>query len=185
MNSTLIHTILKKLIMPFLKCLTLLSLPRLKRTYFKSIWLDTIKNLKSALAQQQSTALTVFVVYDLSGRDYSLANLVTNLDSIAACRDSEKYYLDGHAYLIQKFGILLHVAMYLDIGHAFWLGWDDNRKKADKVYAKIIISDTFYCIKPLSESDGTSDTSASRNGYEASSRRRLMVPKKYFEQGPF
>jgi len=56
--------------------------------------------------------------------------------------------------------------MYLDIGHAFWLGWDDNRKKADKVYAKIIISDTFYCIKPLSESDGTSDTSAVRyDGY--------------------
>ncbi|KAG4083872.1 putative cellulase [Neocallimastix lanati (nom. inval.)] len=166
------------------------------KTYSNAIWLDTIKNmnewleknLKGALAQQTGSkkVLTVFVVYDLPGRDChalasngellandgdltrykseyidvieghlktyksqpvvlivepdSLANLVTNLDSTPACRDSEKYYLDGHAYLIKKFGVLPHVAMYLDIGHAFWLGWDDNREKAGKVYAKVISS---------------------------------------------
>nr|AAL01212.1 cellobiohydrolase II-like cellulase CelI [Orpinomyces sp. PC-2] len=167
------------------------------KTYSNAIWLDTIKNmhqwletnLKGALQQQEFTGskvLTVFVVYDLPGRDChalasngellandsdaqrykteyidvieeklkyyksqpvvlivepdSLANLVTNLDSTPACRDSEKYYLDGHAYLIQKLGVLPHVAMYLDIGHAFWLGWDDNREKAGKVYSKVISS---------------------------------------------
>eukprot|EP00833_Pecoramyces_ruminatium_P018779 jgi/Orpsp1_1/1192811/evm.model.d7180000096050.1 len=166
------------------------------KTYSNAIWLDTIKNmnewleknLKGALSQQTGSkkVLTVFVVYDLPGRDChalasngellandsdmerykseyidviekhlktyksqpvvlivepdSLANLVTNLDSTPACRDSEKYYTDGHAYLIQKFGVLPHVAMYLDIGHAFWLGWDDNREKAGKVYAKVISS---------------------------------------------
>ncbi|KAG4108182.1 glycoside hydrolase family 6 protein [Neocallimastix lanati (nom. inval.)] len=167
------------------------------KTYSNAIWLDTIKNmqswlesnLKGALAEHNSTGkdiLTVFVVYDLPGRDChalasngellansgdmerykseyiyvieghlkeynsqpvvlivepdSLANLVTNLESTPACRDSEKYYLDGHAYLIQKLGVLPHVAMYLDIGHAFWLGWDDNREKAGKVYAKVISS---------------------------------------------
>jgi len=166
------------------------------KTYSNAIWLDTIKNmqswletnLKGALAQQTGSkkVLTVFVVYDLPGRDChalasngellandgdlarykseyidvieghlktyksqpvvlivepdSLANLVTNLESTPACRDSEKYYLEGHAYLIKKFGILPHVAMYLDIGHAFWLGWDDNREKAGKVYAKVISS---------------------------------------------
>jgi cellulose 1,4-beta-cellobiosidase len=167
------------------------------KTYSNAIWLDNIKNMQSwlepnlqgALAQQQSSGsnvLTVFVVYDLPGRDChamasngellandsdlarykseyidvieekleyyksqpvvliiepdSLANLVTNLDSTAACRDSEKYYLDGHAYLLKKFGVLPHVAMYLDIGHAFWLGWDDNREKAAKVYSKVISS---------------------------------------------
>jgi len=165
--------------------------------YSNAIWLDTIKNmetwlernLKEALAQQNSeggTVLTVFVVYDLPGRDChalasngellandgdmerykteyidvieghlkkyisqpvvliiepdSLANLVTNLESTPACADSEKYYLDAHAYLIKKFGVLKHVAMYLDIGHAFWLGWDDNREKAAKVYSKVISS---------------------------------------------
>nr|AEX92714.1 putative cellulase [Neocallimastix patriciarum] len=167
------------------------------KTFSNAIWLDTIKNMQSwletnlqgAQSQHQSSGkdiLTVFVVYDLPGRDChalasngellandgdlarykseyidvieghlkkyntqpvvlivepdSLANLVTNLESTPACADSEKYYLEGHAYLIKKFGVLPHVAMYLDIGHAFWLGWDDNREKAGKVYAKVISS---------------------------------------------
>jgi cellulose 1,4-beta-cellobiosidase len=48
--------------------------------------------------------------------------------------------MDGHAYLLKKFGVLDHVSMYLDIGHAFWLGWDDNREKAAKLYKKVIDS---------------------------------------------
>ncbi|KAG4091709.1 glycoside hydrolase family 6 protein [Neocallimastix lanati (nom. inval.)] len=176
---------------------SLISKAEKMKTFSNAIWLDTIKNmqswlepnLKGALAQQKSAGkevLTVFVVYDLPGRDChalasngellanegdwarykseyidvieeklrtyksqpvvlivepdSLANMVTNLDSTPACRDSERYYMDGHAYLIQKFGVLPHVAMYLDIGHAFWLGWDDNRQKAGKVYSKVIQS---------------------------------------------
>jgi len=167
------------------------------KTYSNAIWLDTIQNmntwlesnLKEALAQQNASGkkiLTVFVVYDLPGRDChalasngellandadaerykseyidvidghlkkyksqpvvliiepdSLANMVTNLENTAACRDSEKYYMDGHAYLLKKFGQYSNVAMYLDIGHAFWLGWDDNREKAAKVYSKVIQS---------------------------------------------
>jgi len=167
------------------------------KEYSNAIWLDNIenmnnwleRNLKDALAEQNAgseTVLTVFVVYDLPGRDChalasngellandgdmerykteyidvideklatyksqpivlviepdSLANLVTNLETTPACADSEKYYLDAHAYLIQKFGSYPHVAMYLDIGHAFWLGWDDNRQGAAKVYSKVIKS---------------------------------------------
>ncbi|ORX77523.1 putative cellulase [Anaeromyces robustus] len=167
------------------------------KTYSNAIWLDNIKNmqswlepnLKGALSQHQSTGkdvLTVFVVYDLPGRDChalasngellandsdaqrykteyidvieshlkkytaqpvvliiepdSLANMVTNIENTPACAESETYYYDGHAYLLKKFGVLDHVAMYLDIGHAFWLGWDDNREKATKVYKKVIDS---------------------------------------------
>ncbi|ORX57759.1 cellulosomal glycoside hydrolase family 6 exoglucanase Cel6A [Piromyces finnis] len=167
------------------------------KEYSNAIWLDNIenmqnwleRNLKSALAEQNATGqtvLTVFVVYDLPGRDChalasngellandadaarykseyidvieeklktyisqpvvliiepdSLANMVTNIESTPACAKSEKYYYDGHAYLIKKFGVLPHVSMYLDIGHAFWLGWDDNREKAGKVYSKVISS---------------------------------------------
>ena len=166
------------------------------KEYSNAIWLDTIEhmnnwlliNLKTALAEQNATGktvLTVFVVYDLPGRDChamasngellandsdfnrykteyidvieshlkkyksqpvvliiepdSLANMVTNL-STSACASSKKYYYDGHAYLIKKLGVLPHVAMYLDIGHAFWLGWDENREKATKVYADVIKS---------------------------------------------
>jgi len=167
------------------------------KEYSNAIWLDTIdnmntwleKNLKTALAEQNATGqtvLTVFVVYDLPGRDChalasngellandsdfarykseyidviksklstyksqpvvlivepdSLANMVTNLDTTPACRDSETYYKDGHTYLIKNLGQLPHVAMYLDIGHAFWLGWDENRQKAGQVYSQVISS---------------------------------------------
>ena len=167
------------------------------KEYSNAIWLDNMenmhswleRNLKAALAEQNQTGqtvLTVFVVYDLPGRDChalasngellandadyerykseyidiiaghlatyksqpvvliiepdSLANMVTNIESTPACAKSEKYYMDGHAYLIKKLGQFPHVAMYLDIGHAFWLGWDDNRQKAGKVYSKVIQS---------------------------------------------
>ncbi|ORX77524.1 putative cellulase [Anaeromyces robustus] len=166
------------------------------KTYPNAIWLDNIKNMQSwlqpnlekALAQQSGSkkVLTVFVVYDLPGRDChamasngellandsdaqrykteyidvieeqlkkyksqpivliiepdSLANMVTNIETTPACAESQDYYFDGHAYLLKKFGVLQHVAMYLDIGHAFWLGWDDNREKAAKVYKKVIDS---------------------------------------------
>jgi cellulose 1,4-beta-cellobiosidase len=167
------------------------------KTYSNAIWLDNIKNMQSwlepnlqgALSQHQSTGkdiLTVFVVYDLPGRDChalasngellandsdmerykseyidvieeklkaytaqpvvliiepdSLANMVTNIETTPACAASQDYYYNGHAYLLKKFGVLDHVAMYLDIGHAFWLGWDDNREKATKVYSKVIDS---------------------------------------------
>ena len=167
------------------------------KTYSNAIWLDNIKNmqswlepnLKGALSQQNSggtPVLTVFVVYDLPGRDChalasngellandsdmerykseyidvieghlktyksqpvvlviepdSLANMVTNIESTPACADSQTYYYDGHAYLLKKLGVFPNVALYLDIGHAFWLGWDDNREKAAKVYSKVIQS---------------------------------------------
>eukprot|EP00833_Pecoramyces_ruminatium_P003449 jgi/Orpsp1_1/1177481/evm.model.c7180000061604.1 len=149
-------------------------------------WLEP--NLKNALSQQTGSkkVLTVFVVYDLPGRDChalasngellanesdmqrykteyidviekhlqtyksqpvvliiepdSLANMVTNIETTPACAASQDYYYGGHAYLLKKFGVLPHVAMYLDIGHAFWLGWDDNREKAGQVYKKVIQS---------------------------------------------
>jgi cellulose 1,4-beta-cellobiosidase len=167
------------------------------KTYSNAIWLDTIKNMQSwlesnlqgAQSQHQSSGkdiLTVFVVYDLPGRDChalasngellandgdlarykseyidvieghlktyksqpvvlivepnSLTNLVTNLESTPACSDSEKYYREGNAYLIKKFGVLPHVALYLDIGHAYLLGWDDTREKAARLYHDVIRS---------------------------------------------
>ncbi|KAG4088894.1 glycoside hydrolase family 6 protein [Neocallimastix lanati (nom. inval.)] len=167
------------------------------KEFSNAIWLDSIKNmnellessLNGALAQQESgykKVLTVFVVYNLPGRDChalasngellandadfdrykseyidvieghlktyksqpvvlivepnSLTNLVTNLESTPACSDSEKYYREGNAYLIKKFGVLPHVALYLDIGHAYLLGWDDTREKAARLYHDVIRS---------------------------------------------
>jgi len=70
----------------------------------------------------------------------SLASLVSFKETTPSCMEAEKYYLDGHSYLIKKFGVLEHVSMYLDIGHAYWLGWDDTREIAAKLYANVINS---------------------------------------------
>jgi len=167
------------------------------KNYANAIWLDSIDNmnnwleinLKGALLQQQSfnkNVLTVFVLYDLPGRNChalvsagelvtndsdmerykteyidviestlkkynnqvvvliiepnSLVNMVFNVETTPACADAEKYYMDGHAYLIKKLGVLPHVAMYIDVGHAFWLGWDDYREKAVKMFYYVIKS---------------------------------------------
>jgi len=54
----------------------------------------------------------------------SLANLVTNL-SVAKCSNAEAAYLQCVTYAIQQLN-LPNVALYLDAGHAGWLGWSAN-----------------------------------------------------------
>ncbi|ORX83260.1 glycosyl hydrolase family 6 exoglucanase [Anaeromyces robustus] len=70
----------------------------------------------------------------------SLPSIATFKKSTPACADTEKYYLEGHSYLIKKLGVLPNVFLYLDVGHAFWLGWDDLREETAKLYAKVIQS---------------------------------------------
>ncbi|KAL6595364.1 putative cellulase [Neocallimastix sp. 'constans'] len=107
------------------------------KTFSNAIWLDSIKNM------ERSFLLNKFLLSDyidayksqpvvLIVESDSIATMVTNLDSTPACCDLERYYIDGHGYIIQKFGILPHVAMYLGILDTFFcLGWDDNRQKAE------------------------------------------------------
>jgi len=181
------------------------------KDFSNAIWLDSIKNmnewfensLKGAKAQKQQTGkevLSVFVLYNLPGRDChalisngelltndddfnrykteyidvieehlktyknqpvvlivepdSLTNLVNNLETTPACVDSEKYYLEGHAYLIKKFGVLPHVSMYLDIGNAYELGWDDTREKAAQIYAGVIKSGAPGIVRGFADNIG-------------------------------
>lgn len=54
----------------------------------------------------------------------SLANLVTNLN-VAKCANAEAAYKECVTYAIQQLN-LPNVSMYLDAGHAGWLGWSAN-----------------------------------------------------------
>jgi cellulose 1,4-beta-cellobiosidase len=54
----------------------------------------------------------------------SLANLVTNL-SVPKCANAEAAYLQCVTFAIQQLN-LPNVSMYLDAGHAGWLGWAAN-----------------------------------------------------------
>ncbi|KAF2627077.1 glycoside hydrolase family 6 protein [Macroventuria anomochaeta] len=65
----------------------------------------------------------------------SLANMVTNM-GVQKCSRAAPYYRDLTAYALRKLN-LANVDMYLDGGHAGWLGWDANIGPAAKLFAEV------------------------------------------------
>lgn len=65
----------------------------------------------------------------------SLANLVTNL-SVQECAEAESAYLECVTYAMEQLN-LANVAMYLDAGHAGWLGWAANIGPAADLFATL------------------------------------------------
>ncbi|KAL3455759.1 1,4-beta-D-glucan cellobiohydrolase C, partial [Aspergillus heterothallicus] len=65
----------------------------------------------------------------------SLANLVTNLN-VAKCANAQSAYLECTNYAVTQLN-LPNVAMYLDAGHAGWLGWPANLQPAANLYAGV------------------------------------------------
>ncbi|KAH6974438.1 1, 4-beta cellobiohydrolase [Ilyonectria sp. MPI-CAGE-AT-0026] len=65
----------------------------------------------------------------------SLANLVTNMN-VAKCSKAHDAYLTLTNYAVTTLN-LPNVAMYLDAGHAGWLGWPANQGPAAQLYAGI------------------------------------------------
>lgn len=65
----------------------------------------------------------------------SLANLVTNL-SVQKCANAQTAYKQCVTYAIQKLN-LPNVAMYLDAGHAGWLGWSANIGPAAQLFGSL------------------------------------------------
>ncbi|KAJ5683376.1 hypothetical protein N7462_006541 [Penicillium macrosclerotiorum] len=65
----------------------------------------------------------------------SLANLVTNLN-VAKCANAQAAYLEGINYALIQLN-LPNVAMYLDAGHAGWLGWSANLQPAATLFANV------------------------------------------------
>lgn len=68
----------------------------------------------------------------------SLANLVTNLN-VAKCANAQTAYLECVTYAIQQLN-LPNVSMYLDAGHAGWLGWPANIGPAATLFANLYSS---------------------------------------------
>ncbi|KXX74022.1 Exoglucanase-6A [Madurella mycetomatis] len=65
----------------------------------------------------------------------SLANMVTNMN-VEKCRNAEPYYKELTIYALQQLD-LPNVAMYLDAGHAGWLGWPANIGPSADLFAGI------------------------------------------------
>ncbi|KAJ5489331.1 1-4-beta-D-glucan cellobiohydrolase C [Penicillium diatomitis] len=65
----------------------------------------------------------------------SLANLVTNMN-VAKCANAHDAYLECVNYALKQLN-LPNVSMYLDAGHAGWLGWPANLGPAATLFAKV------------------------------------------------
>lgn len=65
----------------------------------------------------------------------SLANLITNMN-VAKCSGAHDAYLECTNYAVKQLN-LPNVAMYLDAGHAGWLGWDANLPPAVELFAGV------------------------------------------------
>lgn len=65
----------------------------------------------------------------------SLANLVTNLN-VAECSAAEAAYKQCIEYAISTLN-LPNVSMYLDAGHAGWLGWSANIGPAATLFGQV------------------------------------------------
>lgn len=68
----------------------------------------------------------------------SLANLVTNLN-VTKCTNAESAYKTLVTYAIEKLN-LPNVAMYLDAGHAGWLGWTGNITPAARFFGTLYVN---------------------------------------------
>ncbi|KAI0117944.1 1, 4-beta cellobiohydrolase [Nemania sp. FL0031] len=65
----------------------------------------------------------------------SLANLITNLN-VAKCSNAQAAYLECTNYAIKALN-LPNVSMYLDAGHAGWLGWPANIGPAAQLFGQV------------------------------------------------
>ncbi|KAK7040923.1 hypothetical protein VNI00_009519 [Paramarasmius palmivorus] len=65
----------------------------------------------------------------------SLPNLVTNLD-VPKCQTAEPVYKTLIPYALEQLNTA-GVYMYLDAGHAGWLGWPDNLEPAAELYQQV------------------------------------------------
>jgi cellulose 1,4-beta-cellobiosidase len=66
----------------------------------------------------------------------SLANLATNAN-VAKCAESDALYRRSIAYAVSALA-LPNTALYLDAGHAGWLGWDANRAKIAGIFRDVL-----------------------------------------------
>ncbi|HEY4013966.1 MAG TPA: glycoside hydrolase family 6 protein [Polyangiaceae bacterium] len=91
---------------------------------------EFIDPIAAAIHAHPKTRVVVFVEPD------SLANIATNL-KVPACAQAEHAYRASIAYAIRTLA-LPNASIYVDAGHAGWLGWNGNRVAIAKVFAEVL-----------------------------------------------
>ena len=88
-----------------------------------------IDSIAAIIKKHPNTQIALLIEPD------SLANLVTNLN-VAKCAGAQDAYKTGVTYAMQQLNFK-NVAMYLDAGHAGWLGWSANIGPAAQLFGSL------------------------------------------------
>nr|CDF76448.1 glycoside hydrolase 6 [Evansstolkia leycettana] len=88
-----------------------------------------IDSIRALLVQYSNVHVILVIEPD------SLANLVTNLN-VQKCANAQSAYLECINYALTQLN-LKNVAMYIDAGHAGWLGWPANLSPAAQLFASV------------------------------------------------
>lgn len=96
-------------------------------------YINYINGLADAIQGQPDVRVVAIIEPD------SLANLVTNLQQFPKCANAEQTYLNATVYALQKLN-MPNVFMYLDAGHAGWLGWPNNLAPAAQLFSQVYTS---------------------------------------------
>lgn len=108
----------------------------------------------------------------------SLANLVTNL-SVAKCSGAQAAYLECTQYALRTLN-LPNVAMYLDAGHAGWLGWPANITPAADMFARLYTDSG----RPASVR-GLATNVANYNAWSLSSAPSYTTPNANYDESKY
>jgi cellulose 1,4-beta-cellobiosidase len=91
---------------------------------------EVVDPLAAALRAHAGQRVAVVIEPD------SLANLVTNAN-VEKCAKSDALYRGAIAYAVSALA-MPHVSLYLDAGHAGWLGWDPHRAKVAAIFKDVL-----------------------------------------------
>ncbi|EHA57773.1 1,4-beta-D-glucan cellobiohydrolase cel6a [Pyricularia oryzae] len=105
----------------------------------------------------------------------SLANMVTNM-GVPKCAGAKDAYLECTIYAVKQLN-LPHVAMYLDGGHAGWLGWPANLQPAADLFGKLYAD----AGKP-SQLRGMATNVANYNAWDLTTAPSYTTPNPNFDE---
>lgn len=105
----------------------------------------------------------------------SVANLVTNLN-VPKCAAAADAYKECTVYALRQLN-LPHVALYMDAGHAGWLGWPANLGPAATLYASLYTT----AGKPAS-ARGLATNVSNYNGWNLTSAPSYTTPNANYDE---
>ncbi|KAM7187997.1 1, 4-beta cellobiohydrolase [Naviculisporaceae sp. PSN 640] len=105
----------------------------------------------------------------------SLANMVTNMN-VPKCQGAASTYKELTIYALKQLN-LPNVAMYLDAGHAGWLGWPANIQPAADLFAQLYKD----AGKP-SQVRGLATNVANYNGWNLTSAPSYTTPNPNYDE---